>query len=213
MRRLLPLLIAALALLAALAAGPEAAGRLALRAGFPDVAARLLETPRWRGVALYEAGRYAEADAAFRHAGRSATYNRGNSLAVTGNYRLAVAYYEAVLYVNEADADALANRALVEPLIDAVISRGGRAPGRMDTIADPDALPGVGTYEMKIQALMRETRQQPRPRDTRQSVHAGEDWLTALPDDPGRYLKLRIAAERQRRIDNGTAVWQGGEPW
>ncbi|WP_075217586.1 tetratricopeptide repeat protein [Mongoliimonas terrestris] len=38
-------------------------------------------------------------------------------------------------------------------------------------------------------------------------------WLAAIPDDPGRWLRLRIQAERQIRVRAGTAVQPGGEDW
>lgn len=38
-------------------------------------------------------------------------------------------------------------------------------------------------------------------------------WLQTLPDDPGRYLKLRLKAEQARRIEAGTAVPAGSDPW
>jgi tetratricopeptide (TPR) repeat protein len=38
-----------------------------------------------------------------------------------------------------------------------------------------------------------------------QAMAASRQWLTTLADDPGRYLKLRIAAEHARRAANGLA--------
>jgi tetratricopeptide (TPR) repeat protein len=38
-------------------------------------------------------------------------------------------------------------------------------------------------------------------------------WLQTLPDDPGRYLKLRLKAEQAARIEAGTAVPGGSNPW
>ena len=213
MRRWLPVVLAALALAAAIGAGPSAWGRLLLRAGFPSAGADLIETSRWKGVALYEAGRFAEADAAFARAGRGSTYNRGNSLAMTGDYALAVAYYDAVLYVDPSEPDALANRALVAPLVEQVTGDVNGNVGKLGTESAPDAPPGGGTYEMNIQALMRARPRLIRPSDTRQSVAAGMEWLTALPDDPGRYIKLRIAAEHDRRVATGTGEPPGDDPW
>ncbi|MDX1732602.1 MAG: tetratricopeptide repeat protein, partial [Aurantimonas coralicida] len=90
---------------AALAAGPAAFGRLALSTGLPGWAATLTAEPAVRGVALYRAGRYAEADLAFREAGSEATYNRGVGLAALGRYAEAVAYFDAVLFADPSDAD------------------------------------------------------------------------------------------------------------
>jgi tetratricopeptide (TPR) repeat protein len=46
-----------------------------------------------------------------------------------------------------------------------------------------------------------------------EEMQATAQWLAAIPDDPVKFLRLRIAAERQRRIAAGTAVPPGGDPW
>ena len=38
-------------------------------------------------------------------------------------------------------------------------------------------------------------------------------WLQTLPDDPGRFLKLRLKAEQLRRQEAGTAIPAGSNPW
>ena len=38
-------------------------------------------------------------------------------------------------------------------------------------------------------------------------------WLQTLPDDPGRFLKMRLKAEQVRRIEAGTAIPTGSNPW
>jgi tetratricopeptide (TPR) repeat protein len=38
-------------------------------------------------------------------------------------------------------------------------------------------------------------------------------WLAAIPDDPVKFLRLRIAAEHRNRVQSGTAVAPGGDPW
>nr|WP_238183172.1 tetratricopeptide repeat protein [Methylobacterium trifolii] len=38
-------------------------------------------------------------------------------------------------------------------------------------------------------------------------------WLQTIPDDPGRYLKLRLKAEQTRRVEAGTAMPAGSNPW
>ena len=185
LRRWLPAIVAVLALAAIAAAGPSAWGRLALRAGAPGLAAALVEAPRWRGVALYEAGRYP----------------------------LAADYFDAVLYADPTDSDARANRALVERFL---VRRSGDGHGTWGKVgvADAAVIPtNPGTYEMHIQALMRARPRPPRPSDSIQSVEATLDWLRTLPDDPGRYLKLRIAAEHAEREREGTAAAQTGDQW
>ncbi|MFT3971971.1 MAG: tetratricopeptide repeat protein [Amaricoccus sp.] len=213
MRRVVPWVCAALALAAIVAAGPAAWGRLALRAGAPGIAAPLLEAPRWRGVALYEAGRYDAAELAFQAAGRGATYNRGNTLALAGRYELAADYFDAALYADPTDADARANRALVEQFITRRSGDGGGTWGKVGVANAAVEAKNPGTYEMHIQALMRARPRLPRPSDSIQSVDATADWLRTLPDDPGRYVKLTIAAEHERRVSEGTAPPPTGDPW
>ena len=45
-----------------------------------------------------------------------------------------------------------------------------------------------------------------------QSIIASRQWLTTLTDDPGRYLKLRIAAEQRLRLETGLAVPAAEQP-
>lgn len=44
-------------------------------------------------------------------------------------------------------------------------------------------------------------------------IHPDKLWLQTLPDEPGRYLKLRLKAEQARRIEAGTAIPGGSNPW
>ena len=46
-----------------------------------------------------------------------------------------------------------------------------------------------------------------------ESAQATLQWLAAIPDDPVKFLRLRIAAEHQHRIQSRTAVAPGGDPW
>ncbi|PZQ51538.1 MAG: hypothetical protein DI556_05125 [Rhodovulum sulfidophilum] len=191
-----------LLLLVALAAialpGRDAWGRLAYAAGMPGVAARLLADPSARGVALYRSGDYAGADRAFAAAGRVATYNRGLSLAATGDYKLSRAYFDAVLFANPADSEARANRALVDALVPPVIGAGdgtGRIAARMRP------LPG-GRFS-----------HEQRPLDEGRRV-ADDAWLATLPDDPGEFLRLRLADEYTRRVSLGLIPPQeDGDTW
>jgi Ca-activated chloride channel family protein len=46
-----------------------------------------------------------------------------------------------------------------------------------------------------------------------ESAQATLQWLAAIPDDPVKFLRLRIAAEHQHRLQSGTAVPPGADPW
>lgn len=197
MRRL-AILAAALGVLAV--AGPNAVGKLALMAGLPSLAARLIDDPAARGVALYRAGDYAGADRAFADAGRSSTYNRGLSLAMTGDYALSRAYFEAVLFANPADGQARDNRAVVDALAPRTIGEGNES-GRIATTVAPADGPPVELFSAETRPLDEGTRV------------ADDAWLSSLSDDPAEFLRLRLADERTRRDALGLGGAEEADPW
>ena len=184
-----------------LMAGREAGGRLLLMAGQPRLASSLLDDPAVSGVALYQAGSFAEADAAFARAGRSSTYNRGLSLAATGNYPLSRAYFDAVLFANPADSAARENRDIVNALIPPLRGEGNEA-GRIAVVA----IAATGGTPLD------DVRRLGRPLDAGRRV-ADREWLATVPDDPGAFLRLRLAAENDRRLSMGLTAPQEGDPW
>lgn len=196
-----PVLLLAVAGVAALAiAGPAAFGRLALMAGLPGLAAPLLPDPAVRGVALYRSGNYAAADHAFAQAGRRATYNRGLSLAATGQLALSRAYFDAVLFAAPADSEARENRNMVNALIPPVLGSGNEA-GRIAVIAQPGSQPTDETATRRG-----------RPIDAGGRV-ADAEWLATLPDDPGEFLRLRLEDEHRRRLSLGQTPPEDGDLW
>lgn len=210
--------VLAAALLCAVIAGPEAWAKLIWRAGFPDLALPLIQTPGARGAALYQAGRYAEADAVFAELGRSATYNRGMTLAATGDHSLSVAYFDAVLFADRYDADARHNRAVVSALIEPVIGE-ARGHGRIETILSKS---GVETAAFDpddptqpIQAAERDPRRASLKRSVtgERTSAADAGWLDTLADAPGAYLKGRLAAEMERRRKDGEAHREEPSRW
>ena len=188
-------------LIALVASGGDARGKLAMLLGMPGLAAQSVANPDVRGVMLYTAGDYAGADDAFRAAGRGSTYNRGLSLAATGNYPLSRAYFDAVLFANPSDSQARENRNVVNALIPALQGEGNGA-GRIATvvIATPGGSP------------VAEARRLGRPLDEGQRV-ADAAWLDTLPDDPGEFLRLRLRDEYGRRLAMGLTAPDKGDPW
>lgn len=182
-------------------AGAEPLAKLALAAGLPGLAVPLLADPAVRGVALYRAGDLAAADGAFRQAGRGSTYNRGLSLAATGNYPLSRAYFDAVLFANPADSQARENRNAVNALIPPNLGE-ANAAGRIAVTAI--ATPGGSPVD--------EIKRLGRPLDEGRRV-ADADWLASLPDDAGEFLRLRLLAENQRRLSMGLTPPEEGDPW
>lgn len=196
------LLLAAAGAAALVVAGPAALGRLALMAGLPGLAAPLIADPGVRGVALYQAGLFPEADDAFREAGRGSTYNRGLSLAATGNYPLSRAYFDAVLFAAPGDSEARENRNVVAALVPPVLGEGNES-GRISvkSIALPGGLPTDAD-----------------PRRLGRRLDAGGlvadmGWLATLPDDPGEFLRLRLADEHRRRLSLGQTPPEEGDLW
>ncbi|WP_374300428.1 hypothetical protein [Paracoccus sp. (in: a-proteobacteria)] len=202
-----PALIALAGLAALAVAGPEALGRLALRAGLDRAAAALLDDPAARGVAFYRLGDYPAADAAFARAGRSQTYNRGLSLAATGDYPLSVAYFDAMLFANPADEQARRNRDLVAAMyppergdstVPGRIKGAGGLPAGDVPISDLLANASGPEWERRLDA---------------KGLAATDQWLDTITDDPGEFLKLRIRAEFDRRAQMGLIRPEEGDPW
>lgn len=191
-------------------AGPDAWGRLALRAGAAGLAVPLLGDPAAVGVALFRAGDWQGADAAFARAGRSETYNRGLSLAATGDYPLSVAYFDAVLFSNPADAQARRNRDLVATMyppetgISIAPGRLRGAGGQESSSAPP--LPGLASPAGASDPDWRRMMQA-------RGVAASDDWLATISDDPGEFLALRLRAEYARRESLGLIRPREGQPW
>ena len=210
--------VAVAALACAVAAGPQAWGKLLWQAGCPALAIPLIGDASARAAALYEAGRYTQADAAFAAIGRSVTYDRGLTLAATGDYALSVAYFDAVLFADRYDTDARHNRdtvaALVPPVIgeamghgriEAILSEAGLTTG----VFDPDALdqPIVKhPYDLQRRAAKR-------PVTGQRTAAADSAWRESLEDAPAAYLKARLAAEMERRREAGTAFREEVDRW
>ncbi|BBE71832.1 tetratricopeptide repeat protein [Oharaeibacter diazotrophicus] len=287
MRTVAALLAAAAIGAAALAAaGSFHTGRLLLVAGLPGAAAAVFDDPAWRGVALLRAGRPDEAAAALRQSGSvEAAYNLGNALAALGDLDGAVRAYDLALLRDPDDADAKANRSVVEAaraaarakpadggdraglansgsriehdagaddtdtaddsgvqsaLGDGMVgnreagsttsAEGSSKVGRKGAARDDDSAGGAGsTKGSATDAAGRAGRgggatdvaESEAPPPGRKAAEPGVDetrqatlqWLAAIPDDPGRFLKLRIAIEHERRLREGTAARTGGEEW
>jgi Ca-activated chloride channel family protein len=200
------------ALVLAVMAGPQSFGKLAMLAGYPEAALHLLSEPATRGVALYQLGRYSAADEQFAKAGRAATYDRAATLALTGQYDLSVAYYNAVLFAKPDDVQARLNRDLVESFTDPVTAQTA-AYGRIAAVLNEAGLPAsVDEADSNLAFQLPSQRSVRKPIDAR-SVVAGEDWLNRLANEPGEYLKKRLAAERQRRTESGQSRAAGDSEW
>lgn len=187
-------------------------GRLALSFGYPSLAEPLLEDPHWKGIALYRQGRYEEAVTALRAAGPSGYYERGNALAQAGRFIEAIEIYDAHIYRVPNDDDAHFNRTLIVDLVGVV------GEGRLSDNGMTKGLVTGGQAEEaeKLDAMTEawnRWRESGRRTFADQAVIASRQWLTTLPDEPGRYLKLRLAAEHKRRYDARIGMAPAADPW
>ncbi|USW94283.1 VWA domain-containing protein [Pseudomonas proteolytica] len=97
---------------------PDQQGQYLLKHKRPAEAAEHFENPQWQGVALYEAGNYAEAARRFAEGSDAYShYNRGNALARAGELEAAIDAYEQALEAQPDLQPALKNKALVESLL------------------------------------------------------------------------------------------------
>ena len=85
-----------------------------------------LNASEWAGAANYRAENYEAAIAAFSTSDTAdGHYNRGNALALSGNYAEAIAAYDMTLSLNDTHADAIQNKAIVEQLLEQEESESG----------------------------------------------------------------------------------------
>jgi Ca-activated chloride channel family protein len=275
MRRLAATVVVLLPCAAYWLVGPPTIGEGLLVLGYPGAAAALLDNPGKKGAALYLAGRWSEAAAAFGTAIANA-YNRGNALARAERYAEAVATYDRALAADPDDEDAAFNRALVASLIAAqpapadanAINANSAASGARDrhdesradgetggsgdgfagnqegtskpgaqgsskaakfgraeqaslesgqgqatgSAGDSDGAGRMGGVQVDVAQTIRDLDRRVQRRMEARSVQPTVEWLSTLPDDPGRFLKLRILAEKARRTTQSSAAGQEDDP-
>lgn len=97
---------------------PDQRGAEAMGESQYGEAARLFESPDWRGAASYRGGNYEAAIASFAaNPTADGHYNRGNALALSGNYAEAITAYNIALGLGDTHAEALQNKEIVEQLL------------------------------------------------------------------------------------------------
>lgn len=192
--------------------GPAPFGRLALSLGYPALAAELLDDPFWKGVARFREGRYDEAVASLRAAGPDGYYDRGNALAYAGRFNEAIEIYDAHIFRKPHDEDAQVNRDLIVDLAGVVGEWRLADAGASDALIAGDESSETKEVDVMTEAWNR-WRENGRRTFSDQSIIASRQWLTTLPDEPGLYLKLRLAAEYKQRLERGTAVAPESDPW
>ena len=84
-----------------------------------STAALLFEATDWAGAANYRAANYEAAIASFSAIDTAdGHYNRGNALALSGNYAESIAAYDMALSLELGHADSLQNKAIIEQLLE-----------------------------------------------------------------------------------------------
>ncbi|MXZ33140.1 MAG: VWA domain-containing protein [Gammaproteobacteria bacterium] len=107
---------------------PDQRGAQAFAAEDHAVAAGLFESPGWQGAANYRAENYDAAIAAYSALDTpDGHYNRGNALALSGNYLEAIAAYDLTLATDPEHEDAIFNKEIVEQLLEQQQSEQGES--------------------------------------------------------------------------------------
>ena len=223
---LLPLICsAALAGVALVVAGVDTYARVFTALGLPHVAVPLATDAKTRGEALFRAGDFEGAAAAFEEAGDA--YNQGLAAAWSGDYASALVAWDRVLAGDPDDAETQANHSLVTSLLagtkfdpvappvteekdgPSLLAEPGQGKGRASSTGDEaqNSKTGFWMPEIASEGL----RRVPKIFDA-QFVAANDRWLTTLEDQPGRYLRARLAAEQKSREAAGTALPQPEDP-
>ncbi len=194
--------------------------------------ARLLEKldpgSPWRAMVLYRAGRYAEAEALFALLDTAdAHYNRGNALALAGQFAQALEAYDAALARRPGMSDALHNRALVREALAKQRAQdpGGDQSGAQELARAQSPAPGTPGRARKREAPWDEparpdeaqARTQPpdaakagEESPVRAELRRLEALLSKVPDNTGPLLANRFAHQLRQR---GTPHRDTGARW
>jgi Ca-activated chloride channel homolog len=172
--------------------------RLLARGRYPEAAQRFHD-PRWQGVALYRAGQFKEAAAAFaRVDAPEAVFDRGNALVMLGKYAEAITSYDRALQRRPDWPEAKANRALAE--------------ARRKLLAPPADDAGGTGGQLEADAYTFDDRPQQSSDSKEVEVVAGESlsneqvqalWLRRVQTKPADFLRAKFAYQYSRQQQEG----------
>jgi Ca-activated chloride channel family protein len=187
----------------------------ALQADDAAQATGLAENPELLGEAWYRSGDFRRAEQAWSDSDSAAAhYNRGNALAMAGEYEGAIAAYDAALAQNPEMEDALFNRALVEQLKNQQQQQEqqdqeGEGQEGEQSQQSQDASEQQGEEGEQQQDASQEqqdteesgqrTEQEMEQVWSEEDAQAMEQWLRRIPDDPGGLLRRKFRSQHQRR--------------
>jgi Ca-activated chloride channel family protein len=211
---------------------PDQQGQRLLDAQRPAEAATRFSDPRWQGLALYQAGDYAEAAARFAQGdGAADHYNRGNALARSGELEAAIDAYDSALERQPDLVAAQKNKALLEALLRQREAEAAAANSARETQDARQQQAGQGEQRQDggPQAEDRESNdaspqqgdsggndpggtEEASPSEPLQSARtepqgderrqALEQWLRQIPDDPAELLRRKFWYEQQQRQED-----------
>lgn len=186
-------------------------------------AAERFTDERWRGVALYRAGDFTGAAAAFaRDPSADGHYNRGNALAMAGRLEEALLAYRAALVLRPDLTAALRNRNRLERLLAqraaaaqadaAARSRKAQAANQSSAQADEPASASTATPDATAAANPQQQAQAgadwlvspsvPDDSLAEEQHQAAEQWLREIPDNPAELLRRKFWYQQQQCEEN-----------
>jgi Ca-activated chloride channel family protein len=155
-------------------------------------AAQFFIDPTWKGIALYDLGKYKESAQSFAELETpQAHFNRGNALVKAGDYALAIEAYEAALEKDPADDSAKRNLQVARAILARVTSEreqsslGDQQEIKADEVKfDKQAKAGeeikmVGADKMKLESA--------------------EKWMRTVDTEMKDFMAIKFAEDYERR--------------
>lgn len=168
----------------------------------PGAAATILESPEWRGSALYRAEHYDEAAKVFEGADTVlADYNRGNALARAGKLEEALEAYDSALDRNPDMEDARVNRQLVEDLLKQQEENSEQDQGNGDQDASDSS--GENSQQESSSDSSGENRDSDGAQDS-QSSDAESEQSQGSPEEQGQSSEQEASGEEQSEDSSQT---------
>jgi len=196
----------------------------ALRSNDAEKAAALAEDPELSGEAWYRSGEYANAMEAWSNRDSAdAHYNRGNALALMGEFDAAIAAYDSALSLEPDMEDARLNRELLEKLKEQQEqeqqqnqdgeSQDGESsdeqqegdPSQQQQGEDGEPSENQEGEQQEGEEQEGESGEQQNEQTeyaeawSEEDAQAMEQWLRRIPDDPGGLLRRKFRNQHQRR--------------
>ena len=176
---------------AALWLTPDQQGRLAHEKKEFSAAADLFEDPMWKGRALYAAGRYPEAAAAFaRIPTAEGFYNRGNALMKGREYVQAIASYEQAVAEAPDWAQAADNLRLARYVLEYI--EGSREAS--DTGDESE----LGADDVQFDNTKDKGKEIVITRESTIEAASAEKWMRSVDTETRDFLRSRFALEATR---------------